>query len=130
MAPSKGLTVSAPLAPWAHVRFHGQCAIGVFRSRNLVLQCIGSMELETHSFTLRHDDILAMVCGLHPQEDVPAIFAALQRTLQQHRPDMEFIAEEVLLRLESSGEQCTSVVAKVSNCSTGLCEPPCSSHPM
>jgi hypothetical protein len=108
------------------MRFQGGGAAFVFRRNRLLFQGIGDAAVQTHELSLRHNDIFALVSGMHPRENIDAWVRAVEEALAEG--DVEYVAEEMLLQLQCATEGCTSVVARVSKFSTGLPEPPYYSH--
>ncbi|KPI85672.1 hypothetical protein ABL78_5252 [Leptomonas seymouri] len=104
------------------MRFQGGCAAYVFRCNRLLFQGIGDATVQTHEVSLRHNDIFALVSGMHPQENTEAWVHAVEAALVEG--DVEYVAEEMLLQLRCATGGCTSVVARVSKFSAGLPEPP------
>ncbi|KPA81385.1 hypothetical protein ABB37_03764 [Leptomonas pyrrhocoris] len=108
------------------MRFQGGGAAFVFRHHRLLFQGIGDAAVQTHEVSLHHDDIFALVSGMHRQEDIDAWVRAVETATVEG--DVEYVAEEMLLQMRCVTEGCTSVVARVSKFSTGLPEPPCCSQ--
>lgn len=104
------------------MRVHGGGAAFVFRRNRLLFQGIGDAAVQTHELSLRHNDIFALVSGMHRRENVDAWVRAVEKAIAEG--DVEYVAEEMLLQLRCATEGCTSVVARVSKFSTGLPEPP------
>lgn len=118
----------AGFCQFACMRQHGLCAAFVFRHNQLILQGIGEQGLLTNELSLRHNDVFAIICGVRPQENVLDIEAAVKQSVRDG--DLEYAAEEMLLRLRHSTEESTSIIARVSKFSIGLPKPPACSHLM
>ncbi|CCW61162.1 unnamed protein product [Phytomonas sp. EM1] len=113
------------LKPRTHVYLQGHSVLCVFRNNKLSFLSKGDEWFQRHELSLLENDVLALLCPVHANEDAHKLFTS---AFKQFPCDMEYIAEELLLKLGCPMESgSTSVVARAA-CSvpTWATEPPCS----
>lgn len=109
---------------YAHTRLLGNALVSVHRGRHLIFQSQGGSKVQTHEFALRRHDIFSIICGATEEDGVFEALATIEKLLGYC--DVEYLAEELLLNLKNDGQGCTSMVARVSESSAGLPQPPAS----